>query len=70
MSGITGEFVAKLAQIWHRFALPADDAESLAAMLVPMDTAGEAAADDVAFDMEPADFATALEDLSARRNPR
>ena len=40
MRSITGEFVAKLATIWHRFTLPEEDHETLADMLVPMDEAG------------------------------
>lgn len=64
MGGITGDFVAMLARVWHRFALPADEAESLAEMLTPMDEAGEAAAEDIAFDMEPSDYIGALDDLA------
>ncbi len=64
MSQITGEFVTMMARIWHRFALPAKDAEPLAGMLAPMDDAGEAVAEDLRFDMEPSDFDRALEDLA------
>lgn len=70
MSEITGDFVAMLARVWHRFTLPAGDTETLANMLTPMDDAGETVADDLQFDMEPSDFDTALEELAApRRDP-
>ena len=64
MSGITDEFVAMLARVWHRFTPQTDDAETLANMLTPMDDAGEAVADDIQFDMEPSDFVAALEELA------
>ena len=67
MRSITGEFVAKLATIWHRFTLPEEDRETLADMLVPMDEAGERVAKHLEFDMEPADFDAAMEDLVPRR---
>jgi len=67
MASITGEFVAKLAAVWHRFTLPEDDRETLAEMLAPMDAAGERVAKHLEFDMEPADFEAAMEDLAPRR---
>ncbi len=68
MSDINGEFVAKLAQIWHRFTLPAGDEDTLAGLLVPMDDAGEAVAEDIPFDGEPSDFDMALDELAAPRD--
>ncbi len=67
MSDITGEFVAMLARTWHRFTLPAGNAESLADLLSPMDEAGEAVADAISFDEEPSDFDLALEELAPPR---
>ena len=64
MSDITGDFVAMMARIWHRFTLPADDAAPLAGMLVPMDAAGETVAETMQFDREPSDFDRALEELA------
>ena len=64
MSNITGDFVAMVSRVWHRFTLPAADAESLAGMLAPMDGAGEAVAEYLQFDMEPSDFDRALEELA------
>ena len=64
MSDITGDFVARLAKIWHRFTLPAGEEQTLADMLQPMDDAGETVARRLAFDMEPADFETALENCA------
>jgi len=64
MSDITGGFVAMMARVWHRFVLPAEDAEPLAGMLAPMDDAGEAVAGDLRFDREPSDFDRALEELA------
>lgn len=67
MSSITADFVAKLAEVWHRFTLPVDDRETLSDMLAPMDDAGEAVATHLAFDMEPSDFDAALVDLAPER---
>lgn len=64
MSDITGNFVAMMARVWHRFALPATDAEPLAGMLAPMDDAGETASGELRFDMEPSGFDRALEELA------
>ena len=66
MRSITGDFVAKLATIC-RLTLPEEDRETLADMLVPMDEAGERVAKHLEFDMEPADFDAAMEDLAPRR---
>jgi hypothetical protein len=68
MASITGDFVAKLAAVWHRFTVSEEDRETLATMLVPMDEAGERAVRHLAFDMEPADFDAAIEDLAPRGN--
>ncbi|NKB59630.1 MAG: hypothetical protein GKS00_25200 [Alphaproteobacteria bacterium] len=68
MSLITGDFVAKLAKVWHRFTLSDQDSETLATMLAPMDDAGEAVSGDIEFDMEPSDFDIALEKLAAPRD--
>ena len=65
MSGITGEFVAKLAKVWHRFTLPGNDRNDLAKMLRPMDDAGEEVSQKVLFDMEPSDFNNALSDQAS-----
>ena len=70
MSDITGDFVAKMARIWHRFALSSDDAAPLAGMLAPMDAAGEEVADSLQFDMEPSDFDRALEALAPSEDGR
>ena len=64
MSDITGGFVAMMARVWHRFALPAADAEPLAGMLAPMDDAGETVSRELRFDMEPSGFDRALEELA------
>lgn len=64
MSDITGDFVAMMARVWHRFALPTDDAAPLAGMLAPMDDAGEAVAEELRFDMAPSGFDRALEELA------
>ena len=64
MSSITGGFVAKLSEVWHRFTLPEADRQTLADMLSPMDDAGVAVARHLEFDMEPADYDDALEDLA------
>ena len=64
MSSITGDFVAKLAEVWHRFSLPEADRQTLADMLSPMDDAGEVVAKHLEFDMEPTDYDDALEDLA------
>ena len=68
MASITGDFVAKLAAVWHRFTVSEEDRETLATMLLPMDEAGEWAVRHLAFDMEPADFDAAIEDLAPRGN--
>lgn len=68
MSAITGDFVAMLARVWHRFSLPDKDSETLAAMLAPMDDAGEDVAEHVAFDGEPSDFDVALKELATPRD--
>lgn len=64
MSDITGDFVAMMARIWHRFTLPSDDAAPLAGMLAPMDAAGETVSETMQFDREPSDFDRALEELA------
>ena len=64
MSNISSEFVTMMARIWHRFSLPQNDAGLLAEMLAPMETAGEEAAVNLQFDMEPSDFDRALEELA------
>ena len=51
MASITGDFVAKLAAVWHRFTVSEEDRETLATMLVPMDEAGERAVRHLAFDI-------------------
>ena len=68
MASITGDFVAKLAAVWHRFTVSEEDRETLATMLVPMDEAGERAVRHLAFDMEPADFDAAIEELAPKGN--
>ena len=70
MSGITGDFVAMIAQVWHRMTLPSNDEASLASMLAPMDAAGEDLAETLHFDMEPSDFERALEELAPKANER
>ena len=70
MSDITGDFVAKMARIWHGFALPADDATPLAGMLAPMDDAGERVSESMRFDREPSDFDRALEELAPPADER
>ena len=67
MSDITGDFVAALARVWHRFEPHGQDVDTLAAMLAPMDDAGEALAGDVEFDMEPSDYLLGLEAMAADR---
>ncbi len=67
MNGLSGEFVARLAAVWHRFTVPEADRATLAEMLAPMDAAGESVAAHLAFDMEPSDFETALADLAPQR---
>mgnify|MGYP005661390669 CR=1 FL=1 len=64
MSHISGEFVAALALTWHRFSPPEQNLETLAAMLRPMDEAGEELSANVEFDMEPSDYLVALEALA------
>ena len=68
MSRITGDFAAMLARVWHRITLPADEADTLASMLAPMDDAGEAVAADIEFDMEPSDFDAAMDELAASKD--
>lgn len=68
MGGITGEFVARLAAVWHRFTVPEGDQETLAEMLIPMDAAGERVASQVEFDMEPSDFEVTLSSLAPERD--
>ena len=70
MSRIKGEFVADIARVWHRFEPKGQDMDALAEMLAPMDDAGEVVAEDVAFDMEPADFFNGLENASTKVDPR
>ena len=70
MSGITGNFVAMMAQAWHRITLPSKDEGPLASMLAPMDAAGEDIANTLQFDMEPSDFDRALEELASKANKR
>jgi hypothetical protein len=64
MNHLSGEFVAALARTWHRFELPEQDLETLAAMLRPMDEAGEELSANVAFDMEPSDYLLGLEAMA------
>jgi hypothetical protein len=64
MSRITGKFVTRLADVWHRFELQDQDAESLAEMLAPMDDAGEVMAESIDFDMEPSDYLAGLESMA------
>ena len=68
MGEITGDFVARLASVWHRLIIPKGDEETLAEMLAPMDAAGERVARRVGFDMEPSDFEATLSDLARRRD--
>jgi hypothetical protein len=68
MSEIDGKFVRSVAQLWHRFDPQGQDMELLAEMLRPMDDAGEAVAERLTFDMEPADFLTALDAQSAKES--
>ena len=70
MGGITGDFVARLAAVWHRFTLLKSDGESLAEMLAPMDAAGERVASQVDFDMEPSDFEGSLSRLAPKRGEK
>lgn len=67
MSAINGGFVAKLAEIWHRFTLPEAERQTLADMLAPMDDAGESVARHLEFDMEPSEFNRVLQDLAPER---
>ncbi|MBT6273629.1 MAG: hypothetical protein HOI95_05790 [Chromatiales bacterium] len=64
MSQLSGEFVAALARTWHRFEPPEQDLESLAAMLRPMDEAGEELSSHVEFDMEPSDYLVGLDAMA------
>ena len=64
MRKLTGAFVAQIAMVWHRFILEQDDGEDLAAMLAPMDEAGEVIASGMLFDMEPSDFELGLNNLA------
>ena len=66
MSEINDSFVKLIARVWHRFSPSNDDASTLAGMLKPMDIAGEEVAENVAFDDEPSDFNTALEELAEK----
>ena len=64
MSEITSELVSAIARVWHRFRLSEPESRSLAEMLRPMDDAGEAASESLAFDAVPADYELALEALA------
>jgi hypothetical protein len=64
MDPISGDFVAALARTWHRFELPEQDREILAAMLRPMDEAGEELSAHVEFDMEPSDYLLGLDAMA------
>ena len=66
MSEINGSFVKLISRVRHRFSPSNDDASTLAGMLKPMDIAGEEVAENVAFDDEPSDFNTALEELAEK----
>lgn len=68
MSRITGDFVAALARVWHRFEPAGQDMDALAEMLAPMDDAGEALSKDVGFDQEPSDYATALHAMAVSKD--
>lgn len=68
MSRITGDFVAALARVWHRFEPAGQDMEALAQMLAPMDDAGEALSKDVEFDQQPSDYATALHAMAESKD--
>ena len=68
MRNITGAFVAQLAMVWHRFILEEDKGEDLAAMLAPMDDAGEVIAAGMLFDMEPSDFELTLNNFASGIN--
>ena len=68
MASITGDFVDRLAAVWQRSSVSKEDCETLAEMLVPMDKAGERAVRHLAFDMEPADFDAAIEELAPKGN--
>ena len=70
MGGITGDFVGRLAAVWHRFTLPKSDGESLAEMLAPMDAAGERVASQVDFEREPSDFEGSLSLLAPKRGEK
>ena len=63
MSGMTSEFVKTIASIWHRFSLENEEAKTLTNMLAPMDDAGEEVSSSIMFDLEPSDYARALEEL-------
>ena len=64
MSQISAMFVAALAHTWHRFEPPEQDLETLAAMLRPMDDAGEELSVQVAFDMEPSDYLLGMDAMA------
>ena len=64
MSEISAEFVRLVATVWHRFEPREQSMEELAAMLAPMDDAGEACSRHLTFDMEPADFLLAQDALA------
>ena len=60
MSRINADFVGAMARVWHRFEPPNQDLDTLAAMLAPMDDAGEVVAEEIEFDMEPSDYLAGL----------
>lgn len=64
MSRITADVVTSLAYVWHRFEPVGQDMNALAQMLAPMDDAGEALSENVAFDMEPADYLSGLQAMA------
>ena len=67
MSKIDAEFVRELARRWHRVELDDGASAVLAEMLAPMDDAGERQAERVGFDMEPASFGAALDELAVTK---
>lgn len=68
MSPITAKLLETMARTWHRFEPNGQDMNALAAMLIPMDEAGEALAERVRFDLEPSAFLLGLEAMSADRD--
>ena len=64
MSEISADFLRLVAKVWHRFEPREQSMEELAAMLAPMDDAGETCSRNVEFDMEPADFLLAQDALA------